>query len=80
MNSYAQIKGNTVRPAVVANKATSTLTDELSDAEIERIAQNRDFVKEHIPEIVDLIKELHAAGMIDGWRSVRNCKLIESES
>lgn len=40
------------------------------------VADNRAFVIEHMPELVDLIKELHAAGLIAGWRSVQNCKSL----
>ena len=35
-----------------------------------RIEANIAAVKEHIPEMVDIIKDFHARGMIPGWRSV----------
>jgi hypothetical protein len=36
----------------------------------EQIAENRAAVLEKLPELVPFIKELHALGMIDGWRNV----------
>ncbi|MCW5624410.1 MAG: hypothetical protein KIT73_06830 [Burkholderiales bacterium] len=34
-------------------------------------------VKEHCPELVPFLKELHALGMIDGWRSVTYCGPVD---
>ncbi len=34
------------------------------------IAERRAFIHEHMPEMLPEIKELHALGMIDGWRNV----------
>lgn len=43
----------------------------LTDAERQRIASNVAEVKRLMPELVPTIKALHEAGLIDGWRSVR---------
>lgn len=34
------------------------------------IAQKRDLVHQHLPELVPFIADLAKAGLIDGWRSV----------
>lgn len=47
----------------------------LTKAEQDKIAANRAAVHEHMPELVPIIKELHEAGMIDGWRGVGEVKL-----
>lgn len=43
----------------------------LSAEQHERVAANAAEVKRLMPELVPTIRALHAAGMIDGWRSVR---------
>lgn len=73
--SYASTKGRAIqRPATDQPRRPQK---PLSEAEQQRVAANRDFMVEHMPEAVQFIKELHAAGLIDGWRAVKNCKLIE---
>lgn len=42
----------------------------LSEAEQAAVAANQAAIYEHMPELVPIIKELHKAGMIDGWRGV----------
>ena len=44
---------------------------ELNPAEQARVADNKALVYASMPELVPFIKELHEAGMIDGWRSVK---------
>ena len=78
MNPYASIKGRASAPVAAAKVATPART--LSPAEIERVAENRAFVMQHMPELVDFIKELHGEGLIDGWRAVTHCTLIERTS
>lgn len=36
----------------------------------ERIAEHRDFVRAHVPELVPIIKEMVEAGCLTGWRDV----------
>lgn len=43
----------------------------LSPEQRERVAANAAEVKRLMPEMVATIKALHEAGMIDGWRAVR---------
>lgn len=45
--------------------------ESLTDAERQRIASNVAEVKRLMPELVPEIKALHEAGLIDGWRAVR---------
>lgn len=76
-NDYARIKGGvSPRHSPVATDATARPRD-LSTAEMERIANNRAFVHEHLPELVPFIKGLHAEGLIDGWRTVVRCSLLD---
>ena len=42
----------------------------LNPAQMEKVARNKAAVCEHMPELVPFIRELHEAGMIDGWRGV----------
>ncbi|AMP13668.1 hypothetical protein CPter291_1394 [Collimonas pratensis] len=42
----------------------------MSEAEHARIKKTVAVVKAKAPELVAVIKDLHALGMIDGWRSV----------
>ena len=42
----------------------------LNQSERERIAAQNAKVKRLMPEMVPIIKDLHEAGLIDGWRSV----------
>ena len=79
METYASIKGQPIQPEPVAITAPAAPADELSEEEIERIAENRAFVIEHMPELVDFIKALHAAGLIQGWRGVQNCQIQSIE-
>lgn len=58
------------RAAATAPAAAPKTLPPLSEAEHARIKQTIAIVKEKMPEIVPMIKELHALGMIDGWRSV----------
>ena len=53
----------------------------ISPSEEARIAENKAFVLENMPDMLPFIRELHAEGLIDGWRAVTSCKLItESKS
>jgi len=40
------------------------------DLDREQIAANKAAVMERLPELLPFIRELHALGMIDGWRNV----------
>ena len=43
----------------------------LSGAEMQRITANRARAHAIAPGFVDLVRDFHAAGLIDGWRNVR---------
>lgn len=77
MTTYASIKGQSPRTAPAAiSRSKAAPADDLTPEEIERIAINRALVLEHMPELVETIRELHAIGLIDGWRSVVRCDRI----
>ncbi|TCS35787.1 hypothetical protein EDC30_10986 [Paucimonas lemoignei] len=71
-SDYAKLKGRaTVAPATaeVKPKTSEDLPPLTAEAHA-RIKQTIADVKEHLPEMVDMVKDFHAAGLIDGWRSV----------
>lgn len=49
---------------------------ELKAAEQELIARRRAAVYQHMPDMLPFFKELHEAGMIDGWRGVGDVVLL----
>lgn len=49
----------------------------LTDGDRERIAQNKQLVEQHLPELVPFIKELYAKGAVEGWRCVQHVALLE---
>lgn len=65
MNKYKQ-HGRTPSTTVAARPAPPPL----SEAEKLAVSQRVALVKEHIPEAMEGIKQLHALGMIDGLRSI----------
>ena len=74
MTSYAGQKGRATaqaRPAAPAAPRAITQADE------QRTAANKQFILEHMPELLPMIRNLHAEGLIDGWRAVKNCTLNE---
>jgi len=44
---------------------------QLSSAEMQRITANRARAHAIAPGFVDLVRDFHAAGLIEGWRNVR---------
>lgn len=75
MTTYAGQKGRAIPAAVVVEQPRPQR--ELSPAEAERVAVNRQFILKNLPEAAALIKDLYTEGLIDGWRSVKSCKLID---
>lgn len=73
--TYAGVKGKTA--ATVAVATARPAAKPLTEAERARIARTKAFIEEHLPEAVDVVKDFYAAGLIDGWRSVTNARLIE---
>lgn len=59
-----------VRPKVAVKVAPPKELPPLSEAEHARIKATIAIVKEKMPELLPMIKDLHAQGMLDGWRSV----------
>lgn len=75
MTSYAAQKG---RAAQALRSTPPAAQKALTPADDARVAANKNFVLDHMPELLPLIRDLHAEGMIDGWRAISNCNLIES--
>lgn len=72
--SYASIKGRSAPQA--ASTPSRRPAAPITEAESQRIRENIATVKAHLPEVVPLIKELHDAGLIDGWRAVQNVQIF----
>ncbi len=62
-------------PTAPATPAVPKVLPPLSEAEHARITATVAIVKERCPELLEMIKGLHALGMIDGWRSVTITKV-----
>ena len=43
----------------------------LSEPDKRKVARHRDNLLQYMPEVLPIVKELMAEGMLDGWRSVR---------
>ncbi|KAF0812811.1 hypothetical protein IGB42_02654 [Andreprevotia sp. IGB-42] len=66
----AEYKQNSrIAPTSTAEKPLRALAP-LTDLQRMAIAQKRDLVHQHLPELVPFIADLAKAGLIDGWRSV----------
>ena len=76
MTSYAAQKGRSVpvTPGPIPAKPRP-----LSDEEEAQVAANRDFILEHMPEMLEIIRDQHAAGNIDGWRSIKSCRMLTDD-
>lgn len=77
MTSYAGQKG---RAAAQARPTAPAAPRPITQADEQRTAANKQFILEHMPELLPMIRNLHAEGLIDGWRSVKNCTLNEQNS
>lgn len=52
----------------------------LTPAELAKAQQAREDIHAHQPELLPMIKQLQALGMIDGWRSVSFTEKEENEN
>lgn len=71
--SYAAQKGRAA-PALRSTSPAAPKT--LTPTDDARAAANKQFIREHMPEIIPTIRDLHAEGLIDGWRSIKTCNRI----
>lgn len=67
-----------IRPKAAAKDAAPKVLPPLTEAQHASIKATIAIVKEEMPEVVPMIKELHAMGMIDGWRSVTVKKVVNN--
>lgn len=74
MSSYAGQKG---RASSQARPAAPAAPKPITREEEERIAANKQLILEHMPDLLPKIRELHAEGAIDGWRSLVRCTLLD---
>lgn len=82
VNEYARQRGRDPLPEQSASQRPvneKRVLPPLTTAEQARIAGNRTLVREHMPELVDEIRELHELGLIDGWRNVESVELLGEE-
>lgn len=59
-----------VRPQGIVQPVVRKVLPPVSEAERIRITETIAILKEKVPEVVTMVKEMHALGMIDGWRAV----------
>lgn len=74
VTSYAAQKGRSVQTAPPQKTSEPAA---LSRADEDRVAANKLFVQEHMADMIHFFKELHANGMIDGWRAVVRCRTLD---
>lgn len=74
MTSYAAQKGRAVPAAQAVRPAPAR---PLTEAEEARIDDNKQFVLEHMPELLPTIRDLHTEGLIDGWRCIVRCTPLD---
>ena len=75
MTTYAGQKG---RAVPLAKAAPAPAAEPITPQQEAVIEANKEFILEHMPEMLPIIRDLHAEGLIDGWRNVTRCKLLES--
>ncbi|MCX7206108.1 MAG: hypothetical protein NT086_09035 [Proteobacteria bacterium] len=68
MSNY---KGSTRQMPTQSNQPAIVLVP-LTDKEKAAVASRAALLKEHIPEAMDFLKELHRLGMVDGLRAIKN--------
>lgn len=79
MSSYASQKGRAA-PVAPAAKREKPLA-ELSEADKASIEGNKEFILEHMPDMLPFIRDLLATNQIDGWRNIKQTRLLdESEN
>lgn len=72
--SYAAQKG---RAAQSVRSTSPAAPKALAPADDARAAVNKQFIREHMPEIIPTIRDLHAEGLIDGWRAITHCRFTQ---
>lgn len=72
---YQQQSPASMRARPAAPPAAPKELPPLTEAEHARIKQTIATIKEKAPEVIPLVKGLHALGMIDGWRAVTITKV-----
>lgn len=78
INEYARVTGREAPPpdASPAQANPSRPARPLTEREQARVAENRALVREHLPEAMPFIKDLHEAGLIEGWRNVETVEVF----
>lgn len=76
MTSYAAQKGRAARLDKPSRPAPAK---PLSEAEEARVADNKDFILAHMPEMLPIIRDLHADGLVDGRRNFVRCTLLDHD-
>lgn len=76
MTSYAAQKGRAVQ---AVRSTPKTEPKQLTTAEEERVAAANEFILEHIPDMLPMIRDLHAEGLIDGWRNIVTFRLTDRQ-
>jgi len=73
--SYASAKGRT--PSGSLKPLNAPPPRPLGEAEKEAVAERARQLKQHLPEAMDFLKELHAEGLVDGLRAIVSVTVFE---
>ena len=68
-----------IKPSPPYKDHVRKLLPTLSESEQAEVVKKREMVLTYLPEAVSFIKDLHEAGLIDGWRSVEKVELIKGK-
>lgn len=77
MTSYAAQKG---RAAPSAPAATGNQLPPLTEAQQEAIQANKEFILEHMPDLLDVLRTLRESGIDIGWRNIKRCSLLDDNN
>lgn len=75
--SYASVKGKAPIPVTLPKR--STPLPELSDEEMEAVADRVRLVKRVMPEAFEFMKALHEEGLVDGMRCLSSVTVFEGD-
>ena len=77
--SYAKVKGKAPAETPAPRRPPRPAAP-IDAAEHARIAANIKLHKKHLPEFAPFVKELHAVGLIDGWRAIQHIEILRKEA
>jgi hypothetical protein len=77
---YLDAKGGRVARSADSPSAGRRPAPALPQDQLERLQRFRADLHQHMPEFEPFIMELYALGMVDGWRCLKEVKVLKSRS